>query len=379
MMKKLEGKKLWLLVTAIGVAVVAVIAAIWLLPLTTQQSPDEAKLGTKIPELVPTNADMVVIAPAYTKDSQQWWESVSGHMEKAVQVESVKPYENPEFEMINYGYSRSVNPAPDEYSGLFKGPDQALYLESKTEQGAINLENRLKDGTTINPESDTASARVGNINIVSRKISLDHLTVKNKELKINSILERKDFNSQSPMMWVNFDRQQEILATGGSEHQIAAIKTMYKSGLGISPGTVWQSTSKDAGSTWNGGYPTGGVKKDNVDPEAASLAFESDAKTLTTSTNASPNAPTNAAIHELSVIEPGLSQNLEYISVQYSDSQDVIGNVGDNPPAGKNVVSADLSLAAWNNLTTNTAIGKNSYLSQSIRATEGDLTMSFSK
>lgn len=378
-MKKLEGKKLWLLVTAIGLAVVAVIAAIWLLPLSgsgTQNSP-EAKMGTKIPEVIPSNADTVVIAPAYTSDSQTWWESVSSHIDQTVQVENVKPYEDESFEILNYGYSRSVNPSPDEFGLLFNGPDQAIYLESKTEEGAAKVHDWLTNGSVLPPEADTATTRVGTINIIARKVALDHLTIKNKELNVESILKRDDFKANSPMMWVDFNLQQKILATGGDESKAAAIKTMFTNGLGISDGTVWQSTSADAGKTWNGTFTSGGVKKEHLDPKNASLAFESDAETLQTSTNRTPNAPAQATTQELSIVDPGLSRSLDYISIQYADTSDVIGNIGDNPPAGKNVVSADLSLVSWNNLTQSTSIGKNGYETQSIRATENDLTMHF--
>lgn len=384
MMKNLRGKKLWALVTALVVAVAAAVSMIWLLPLATQ-NPD-ARISSKIPEVVPASADMVVIGPANTSDSQRWWDTVSGYMTKDAHIENVKPYAEKSFDLLNYGYSRSANPnppvVPDATAKVMMdvsaGPDQAVYLESKTEDGAINVEKWLKDNKIIDRKFDTVSTRVGTVNIISRKMMMDHLTVDNKDKKVGQLSSRNDFTVKSPTMWMNFDRQQEILSTGATGDKAAAVKEMFNKGLGISPGTVWQSTTEDLGVSWSGGYVSGGVKKSNLDSQSVVKAFESDAKPVSTNTNKTSTTPLQATTHEFDIINPGLSKALDYLTIQYSDAgQPVIGSPTSTPPAGNALVSADLKLSAWNNLTDRTNIGRNAYASQSIRANEGDLSMHF--
>jgi len=360
---------------------VAVVAVIWLLLALTGKASAQ-QFGSKLAEVIPSDSDMVVIAPAATSDSQKWWESVSGFISSDTRVENVKPYTNKDFEVETYGYSRSKNhiPASDKTAGLLlSGPIQALYIESASDAGATKVQNWLKN-TALDTQYDTTTTRVGNINIIFRQSSLDGYSVSMKNNVSSSISTRSDFKFQSPMMWINFDEQRTVLSTGGNDAKTAAIDEMYTNGLGISKGTVWEATSKDGGNVWAGNYVSGGVKASNIDSAKATSAFESDAKTVSSQTNKDdPNAPAKAAKTELSIVNPGLAAMLDYIRIDYSDkSKTAIGQSNGRPDSGSSLVAADLQLSAWNNLTGDN-LGENGYSMQSIRASENNMSISFSK
>lgn len=366
-----------------GVSLLVTAAAVvWLLLSLTGQA-SAHNFESRMAEVIPSDSDMVVIAPAATADSQKWWESVTGFVSKETRLDNVKPYENKEFEVETYGYSRSKNHAvaSEKTAALvMSSPVQNIYIESSNDASATKVEEWLTH-SALAANYDTVATRVGNINIISRKQTLDSYTEARDKKTVSAISTRGDFKLQSPMMWVNFDEQRTVLSSGGDELKSGAINEMFTSGLGIEKGTVWQSTSTDGGAIWKGNYVTGGVKASNINPEKASVAFESDAKTVSTQTNRDvPNAPAKAATGEVSIIDPGLSAMLDYLSIDYSDrSKGSVGKDTNRPDGEKSLVSADLNLVAWNNLTGKSNLGQNGYAMQSIRADESGMSMNFVK
>jgi hypothetical protein len=379
MKEKMKSPKFWVVA---GASLLVIAAVVWLLLSLISQA-SARQFESRMAQVIPADSDMVVIAPAATADSQKWWETVSGFVSTDTRLDNVKPYENKEFEVETYGYSRSKNhtPASEETAGiLLVGPVQNIYIESSNDESAAKVEDWLIN-KALGAEYDTVATRVGNINIISRKTTLDSYSKAMSSNAVSAISTRSDFKFQSPMMWVNFDEQRTVLSTGGDELKSGAVNEMFTSGLGIEKGTVWQSTSTDGGDIWEGTYVSGGVKAENINPEKASMAFESDAKTLSSQTNRNdPNAPLKAATGEATVVDPGLSVMLEYLSIDYSD--DSKGSIGTNvnrPDGEKSLVSADLSLIAWNNLTGKSNLGRNGYSTQSIRADENSMSMNFVK
>jgi hypothetical protein len=379
MKEKMKSPKFWAIA---GASLLVTAAVVWLLLSLIAQA-SARQFESRMAQVIPSDSDMVVIVPAATADSQKWWESVSGFVSTDTRLNNVKPYENKEFEVETYGYSRSKNHTPpsEETAGiLFAGPVQNIYIESSNEASAAKVEDWLTN-TALETGYDTVATRVGNINIISRKATLDSYSNSMKDNAVSAIATRGDFKFQSPMMWVNFDEQRTVLSTGGDELKSGAVNEMFTSGLGIEKGTVWQSTSTDGGAIWKGNYVSGGVKAGNINPEKASIAFESDAKNVSTQTNrGDPNAPAKAATGEVTIIAPGLSAMLDYISIDYSDdSKGSIGKDTNRPEGEKSLVSADLNLIAWNNLTGKSNLGQNGYSTQSIRADENGMSMNFVK
>lgn len=375
----MKSPKFWAIV---GASLLVTAAVVWLLLSLISQASGR-QFESRMAQVIPSDSDMVVVAPAATADSQKWWESVSGFVSTDTRLDNVKPYENKEFEVETYGYSRSKNhtPSSEATAGiLLAGPVQNIYIESSNDASAAKVEDWLTN-TALGTEYDTVATRVGNINIISRKATLDSYSEAMNNKVVPAIATRGDFRFQSPMMWVNFDEQRTVLSTGGDELKSGAVNEMFTSGLGIEKGTVWQSTSTDGGDIWTGTYVSGGVKEENINPEKASMAFESDAKNVSTQTNrGDPNAPAKAATGEATIIDPGLSAMLDYLSIDYSDdSKGSIGKNSNRPEGEKSLVSADLTLVAWNNLTGKNNLGQNGYSTQSIRADEKGMSMNFVK
>lgn len=375
----MKSPKFWVIA---GLSLLVTVGAIvWLLLSLAAQS--SHRFESRMAEVIPSDSDTVVIAPASTADSQKWWESISRFVSKETRLDNVKPYENKDLSVENYGYSRSKNHAvtSDKTAGaILTSPIENIYIESTDEASATKVQEWLMN-KALDAKYDTTTKRVGNVNIISRKATLDSYSETMDKKTVSGISTRSDFAFRSPMMWVNFDEQRTVLSAGGDEQKRGAINEMFTSGLGIEKGTIWESTSTDGGTIWKGNYVSGGVKSSNINSEKASMAFESDAKKVSTQTNRDqPNAPLKAATGEVSIIDPGLSAMLDYISVGYSDgSKGSIGTSSGRPEGDKSLVAADLNLIAWNNLTGKTTMGETGYKMQSIRADESGMSMNFVK
>lgn len=237
-------------IIAVVVAVVIVLGFMAYNYISSAQAND-----SRIPSLVPANADTVVLTPS----SSDWWSDVTNMAPLTFGVNELDPYAAG-LQIKTLGYARADDVV--ERDVRTTDPVRSIYVESPTEEDAAKVEAWLK-------ESAKSEARAVYRN--GTVVQITHNWIKEFEVPTSNVESRGDYSlgeaDTEGVMWVNYANQVDSLA-GADNPQKALVASYLKKSFALKDGTVWSGKSND-GITWNGKYTSGGVDMNLYDPEAA--------------------------------------------------------------------------------------------------------------
>lgn len=341
---------------AAGAALAALVAAGALGLGSYLKSEGAGSEASSIPELVPADADTLVIAPF----SAMWWDKVAPMDEPNKMLPELKPAEA-DLAIEYIGYSRSLD--TEDHGTPFTLPLRLFYVETPSEQDAEKVADWL--GTQTAAENRTLAIE-GDIVVVGSSTT----TYKAPAESVMS-LEAYDppRSTGEAAMWMNTGREAVSLTGDGNNGNAAAYASLLSSGFGFETGTKWSGTSTD-GKAWAGKFAEGGVNPEAINFEKAVQSLAATEEVL-----AAVDGPTGTA----EVIKPGVSAILE--SASFIAGGKHMGALND--PAGSTdlkdpLVTVTSDVTAWNAAISGVHMANENLAERTLTATADEMVISYS-
>ncbi|MET4143748.1 hypothetical protein [Arthrobacter sp. UYCo732] len=344
----------------VGIAAVLAIAGGFAVFLATHGS--NQPRASEIPRYVPADADTVVVAP-YTAS---WWSKVGAMAPQELMLPPAQTGDALPIE--NIGYSRSPDIAEREVANT--GPLRIFYVEAPSDSEAATVQQWLDNAPGYDYRTVHRHGRV----LAVTPVWVTDYPAPSQSITASSAFTADVTDSQASM-WFSPEREVTTLTGGADTEAAKALRSTLEHGFGFAAGTAWTGTSKD-GDSWEGSFPVGGVRTEQVDFAKASSALMETRKVLAQATG--PLGKNSQTSYQ--VTDPGPSAVLAAASIKIDGKDGALG-VSGQPAAVKAVPGASLTavvdVTAWNRAASGDVSETESILTRAMSASGDQMNMEF--